>query len=435
MGRFFRNNFGLALICVLTLIPIVMWLAIEPLSFRFQNPGFILRSIGQITGLVGVALFAVTLVLGTRAEFLDGIFYGINNSYDYHHILGGISFILLLFHPVALAIRYVLISAGAAFGFLMSGDFTVLAGEAALTLMIIFLTLTFFAKLRYEVWKFSHKFLALAFFAASLHVFYISSDVAESTVLRAYIGILILSGFWAILYRTIFPGFFVKRYDYIIDEVRPVTANSFEIVMSAIGEKMSYQPGQFLFLNFRSKKIEKEIHPFSMSSAPSDDKLRIAVKELGDFSSHVKSLKAGDTARVEGPFGRFSYLNFPVHKNQIWVAGGIGIAPFISMARSLNIAADYKIDLYYCVNKRDELSFFGELEEISKKYGNLRIFPFCLDEKGLITADKIKESSNGLAEKEIFICGPVIMIESLRNQLIKLGVKRRDIHTEEFKLY
>lgn len=430
-----KRNFGLWLIIFLAAVPIFIWYGMEKISLRFISFDQALASIGQVSGLTGTVLFALALILGARAKFLDKIFSGINNAYIYHHDLGAIAFSLLLLHPVALALRYVLISTQAAFNFLISGDWVIIAGEAGLLIMMFLLILTFFSKLRYQTWKITHKYLGLAFFVSSFHVYFVSSDISQNVLMRTYILSAIIMGMAAILYRSVFPEFLVRKYKYVVEKVENISENLVEVSMVNTGKKMDYEPGQFIFIRFKDRVVGDEIHPFSITSSPGDDKVKIAVKALGDFTSRLKLLKPDTEASVEGPYGKFSYLNFPPERKQIWIAGGIGIAPFLSMARNLNKSVKYDIDLYYCSNTREELAFWDELKEISDKGNGFKILPFCSNESGYISAEFILKTSDWNTNAEIFICGPGAMMNSLKKQFLKLGVKNNSIHMEEFKMY
>lgn len=434
MGRTIKKNLGLWLTVFLALVPVLIWFLTAPVEYRFSNQSLILTSMGQISGLIGMGLFALVLVLNTRTKFLDKIFYGVNNVYIWHHNLGAISFSLLLLHPTVLTIKFALISMQTAFNFIITNNFALLSGEIALLLMIFLLILTFFVKLKYQIWKFFHKFFGLAFIFAVLHVLFISSDVSDNLLMRSYMTILLIAGLWAILYRTIYPKFFVKKYAYIVEKVDQISDNLVEITMAPEVKQMDYRPGQFLFIKFEDDVVGREIHPFSMSSAPSDKKLKIVIKNLGDFTARLKILKPGTRAIIEGAFGKFSYLNYPPETKQIWIAGGIGLTPFLSMARSLRRDSSHTIDLYYCVKEKGELAFWNELKSISENIKNFNVLPFCSNESGFISADFIAKTSENIKNSEIFICGPSGMMESLKKQFVKSGVKKYNIHTEEFKM-
>lgn len=203
--------------------------------------------------------------------------------------------------------------------------------------------------------------------------------------------------------------------------------------MKPEGERMKFTAGQFIFVSFLDKNIGAESHPFSITSGENEKSLAIAVKNLGDYTTNLSNLKIGSYALIEGPFGLFSYKNAE-HKNQIWIAGGIGITPFLSMAKSLKFEENYNIDLYYCVKNKTEAVFADMLQEISASFNNaLKVINFCSEERGYrISAKTIKENSGSLKDKDIFLCAPPMMIQSLKKQFIAMGIDKEFIHSEEF---
>jgi len=426
-----KNNFGWTVFIVLSLLPIIFWYFSKPISTRFVSSTTTLTSLGQITGLVGMAMFALTLILSSRLKFLENYFGGLNKVYIAHHIFGSIAFILLLFHPLILAGKFAQVSARSAALFLLPGsDWSINFGIIALFLMMIFLVLTFFAKLPYQIWKFSHKFLGFAFFFAALHSFFIPSDISRDPILRIYMLALAGVGIIAFTYRAVLTKFFVRYFEYSVEEVKILAENVVEIIMSPKGKRINFTPGQFVFVSFVDNNISAESHPFSISSAVSEKNLRLTIKSLGDYTSQLRNLKAGALAKIEGPFGKFSHQDVK-NKNQIWIAGGIGITPFLSMVKSLE-NAEYKIDLYYCVNNEKETIFFEELLKISQQNPNFRVVPFYSEKQGFINAEFIQKISGELNNKEIFLCGPPAMMKNLKEQFLKLKVSRENIHSEEF---
>jgi predicted ferric reductase len=428
-----KNNFGWLVFIALSLLPTIFWYFSKPISTRFVSLATTLTSLGQITGLVGMAMFALTLILSSRLRFLENYFGGLNRVYIAHHFFGSIAFILLLFHPLILAAKFAQVSIRSAALFLLpSSEWPINFGIIALLLMMVSLVLTFFVKLPYQIWKFSHKFLGLAFFFAALHSFFIPSDISQNIILRIYIMTLAGIGIIAFIYRAVLAKFFVKYFEYSVEEVKILAKNLVEITMSPKGKRINFTPGQFVFVSFVDNNISAESHPFSISSAVSEKNLKLTIKSLGDYTSQLRNLRAGALAKIEGPFGKFSYQNVE-NKNQVWIAGGIGITPFLSMARSLE-NAEYKIDLYYCVNNEKEPIFLEELLKISQQNPNFRIIPFYSEKQGFINAEFIQKISGDLNGKEIFLCGPPAMMKSLKEQFLKLKVSRKNIHSEEFQL-
>jgi len=428
-----KNNLGWVIFIVLSLVPVVFWYFLKPINARFVSLTTSLTSLGQITGLVGMAMFSLTLVLSARLKFLENYFGGLNKVYIAHHIFGSIAFILLLFHPLILAGKFIQVSIRSAALFLLpGGDWTNNFGIIALALMMLFLILTFFTKLPYQIWKFSHKFLGAAFFFAGLHSFFINSDISRDPFLRVYMFTLAGIGFATFIYHSILSKFLVKYFEYKIENIKILAENVVEIAMKPQNQKINFMPGQFVFVSFISDGISAESHPFSISSAISDKDLKLAIKSLGNYTSQLKNLKIGDIAKIEGPFGRFSCQNFE-NKNQIWIAGGIGITPFLSMARNLK-NSENKIDLYYCLNNENEAVFLGELSKISERKSNFRVIPFYSNKRGFIDGGTIQKLSGDLQNKEIFLCGPPAMMKTLREQFLRLKIPNKNIHSEEFQL-
>jgi predicted ferric reductase len=426
-----RKNIGLITILFLAILPIVRWVTLPGWNFRFMDLSTTMTSFGQIAGLVGMTLFSINLILSSRLKFLDDYFFGLNIVYSYHHKIGAVAFSLLLFHPLFLVIKYLQFSLRqAALFFLPGQDRAVSFGIIALALMIILLILTFYIRMKYLHWKFSHKFLVLVFIFAISHTLFISSDISRDNVLRYYILGLALLGLPLGFYRAFLSKFFNRNLEYKIRKISVLNPDIVGIEMESKDKVMKFQPGQFVFASFISSGISAEIHPFTISSAPAETNLKLIIKSLGDYTNKLKELKIGEMAMLEGPFGRFSYKNY-LNKNQIWIAGGVGITPFISMAKSLEDDS-YKIDLYYCTKEKSEAVMLDELLKISSIYKNFKIIPWYSGEQGHISGQKVSELSRSVANKEIFLCGPIIFMTNLRKQFLELKVSRRNIHRELF---
>ena len=167
------QNSGWWILSVLSLIPAALWLFAMPLNLRFSNLSLFSRSLGDVFGLCGMAMFSLVLILSARLKFFERFFNGINESYTAHHFFGGLAFCLLLFHPLFLVYNYIGISFLSAALFLLPGrSFAQNFGIFGLFVMIITLVITFYTKLKYQVWKFTHKFLGVAFIFALEETYY-----------------------------------------------------------------------------------------------------------------------------------------------------------------------------------------------------------------------------------------------------------------------
>lgn len=197
---------------------------------------------------------------------------------------------------------------------------------------------------------------------------------------------------------------------------------------------IDFSSGQFVFVRFKQKGINHEFHPFSITSKEGDQTLSIIVKELGDFTASLRGLEPGTSAEIEGAFGTFG-KNIKLSDNQTWIAGGIGITPFLSLAKSLK--PNQTVELFYIIQAFDDMVEFSELLEIainSQGKFQLYLYPFSVHQKFVSGQYIIDNSTGDIRDKQILLCGPPPMMKNMRTQLRAVGVPDSHIHSEEFAL-
>lgn len=438
-----QSKLGPWVLLVLALLPFTGWLRFMLISGQTDGSLFFFFSaLAKLCSLTGVSLFAFSFVLSTRWRFLEDWFGGLNRVYIWHHIIGGLSLILILFHPLFLALRLAITSWSQAAYFLIPHfrgnlrgfQWGVSYGILALSLMIALLFVTFFVKLPYRIWLWTHKFMGLAYVIAVAHIVVVPSVYEKDPLTHVYLLSVLGLGLVAFTYYTLAGRILIRRYRYKVDEVATPADKVVQVHLAPMSRAMSFTAGQFAFIRFHQNGIATEWHPFSISSPPgADGDFRLTVKALGDFTTQLQSIKNGATAEVEGAFGKFSYTNYGNPK-QIWVAGGIGVTPFLSMARSLP-DTPHHIDFFYCVTDPSELI---DMEEVKKAVDTdkhqFAATAHVAKEKGNITAEIIAKQCGGLDGKDIFLCGPPPMMKALRAQFKAAGVTDERIHSEEFAM-
>lgn len=202
-----------------------------------------------------------------------------------------------------------------------------------------------------------------------------------------------------------------------------------EIELTPLKERVPCFPGQFFFFSFRSPELSKESHPYTLIQVKENGNILIMVKSLGDYTGQLYSaLQAGTTAVIEGPYGRFDYQNGS--HSQVWIGGGVGIAPFISWANDLinHPRNDLKLDIFYCMNHSSEATHTSVFQDLQKVIPSVRMHLICGDEQGFMKLSDIE----GIAEKDLFICGPKEMRKALLSESRKLRINRTNIHYEDF---
>ncbi len=456
-----ENLLGWGVVAVLCLIPLIIWYPLHPLH-SIHGFSAAMLNLGRICGLIGIVMYALNLIFATRLRFLEYFFGGLNRVYIAHHLLGGLALIFLCFHPVFMALQYFQTSYKLAALQLvpngltpLSALFNIHAGlhaavlqQWAITLgitaflgMVGLLILTFFVKLPYALWLFLHKWLGVFFFIAGLHVLFIFSDSSRSSALKYYVLSIAALGIIAWVYKTLMGRILIRKYKYTVEDVSRAGGGVVHLLMKPNGLKMDFRSGQFVFIRFINSGVAglgKEWHPFSLSSAPKDEKLRLSVKALGDYTNQLVKIKPGTIAEIEGAYGRFNHRHYK-NKNQVWIAGGIGITPFLSMARDFDAQADsdYHVDLYYSVKTKSELVDWALLANEAKiRQNNFRLIPYIADQHGnkFLTAEMVAKTSGNIRTKDIYICGPPAMMKSLRSQFRAKGVPGKNIHSEEFAM-
>ena len=130
--------------------------------------------------------------------------------------------------------------------------------------------------------------------------------------------------------------------------------------------------------------------------------------------------------RIEGPFGLFTQDNIK-ENNQIWIGGGIGITPFLSLSKEMR---NKKATLYWCVNNLEEAVYASELERTVKNNQNLEVIIWASKDKGYLSVDKM--NIDDFSTTAFLICGPEPLKQSIFKQLKQQNVKSSQIHDEEF---
>ena len=178
-------------------------------------------------------------------------------------------------------------------------------------------------------------------------------------------------------------------------------------------------------------------HAFSIVTAPFEGDLVIATRMRDSaYKKALKALAPGAEVRLDGPFGSLTLHNKRT-RAAVFIAGGIGITPFMSMLRqAVRDGMPQKITLIYSNRRRQDSAFLGELEAMEKSNANFKLVTTMTEEGGaFVDAAMIAKATEGLPEPIFYVAGPPAMVEAMRKAIGAAGIDDDDIRSEDFYGY
>ncbi len=403
-----------------------------------------LNTVGRLTALVGTYLLLWQLLLLARLPWLERAF-GMARLVWLHRWNAYLALSFISVHAVTQTIGYQLDDGFSTLSQL--GDFIehyegLLKAIAGLILLFVVTALSITIARRhlsYETWYFVHLYSYLAIALAFSHQLATGADFIDSPTFAAYWWALyvLVFGFLAV-YRLVVPVLRYAQHGFRVDHVERESTGAVSIYVSGRHlDRFHFDPGQFAIWRFVDARRWWEAHPFSMSATPNGEYLRLTVKRTGDFGAHVAAVRAGTPVLVEGPFGRFTRRSC-VRSKALLVAGGIGITPIRVLAEDL-ADDEVAVTILYRCHRDSDVAFRRELDDLAKDRG-IRVEYLISDRKlrgrsggEWLEAANLRTLVPDIAERDIFVCGPLGMAEKVKRSLGILEILPTQIHVEAFR--
>lgn len=376
-------------------------------------------------------LMGWALVLAARPRWLEGAFGGLDKMYLVHKRIGVTILLLILVHFIGIpkldaAQRLAPEGLSAVTG-VLGGPI----GMVAMVLLILSVIISLNRKIPYHIWLKPHRLMGILFGIITFHMLLSPKQLfvgqSPSGVFLLCVAII---GITAYIYRQIFRN--RHAVEFSVEAVNKLERATEIILAPKQAGQFAFKAGQFGFLRL-SDLSNSEAHPFTIASAPDDKNLRFTTKVLGDFTRKIRDdLKTGGRAWVEGPYGKFATKSAGQH--QVWVAGGIGITPFLSSVRDLDANDTRDILLVYCVQENSQALFADEFSKAFKGHKNRRMIILQSNDGEFATADLLAEKAPfDLKDADIFLCGPKPLTVGLKKGLASAGVAKSRLHSEAFE--
>ncbi len=425
---YMQQALGGATIIGLTIVTIVLWFLFRPAGQPTS------RYLGEILGTTAIVLFACSLLLATKAPFLERFFGGLDRMYVWHRwsAIAGVALLFPHYLLVTSVNNTIKSTLGNALGFVA------LFGLVLLLLWAIVPRLPAVGRHirpNYQRWFTLHRLTGLFVIVALIHGILVDPVLRQAPVLLVWYIAVATIGTAAYLYQELLHPFIRRlwQYNYTVEAVNRLNQKTVEVILTPVAQPVSFVAGQFLFVRFGGG-LGWERHPFTVSSAPQEASLRLSIKELGDATQRlIETLHSGIPARVGIAFGMFDYRRGG--SQQVWIAGGIGITPFRSWIHAFppEQPLAFDIDLYYTVHNEDEALFLDEISTAATHYPTFHPHITYSKREGPLTMEQIVSSSRSpLSKKEVYMCGPESLIQHFRRAFRRQGVPLHHIHYEYF---
>jgi predicted ferric reductase len=437
MKRSTREIIWLIVFTLLLVAPVlIMILAPRPEGRQ------LLRDVAVALGFLGLSLMGLQFLPTARLHFIAETFH-LDTLYSVHHELSKAAFFLVLAHPILLILSnpYNFVTFN-----ILGAPWKLRAGVIAFLLMLLLVMTSVWRvwlRLKYEPWRGLHDLFTVGVAGFALyHILKVDYYTALPLQRWLWIAYAVLWGVVLLEIRVIKPIRMLQK-PFEIAELIEERGNTWSMVLEPVGhEGMPFKAGQVAWLTVDRSPFRIKEHPFSFaSSAEHPERIAFAIRELGDFTNQVGEYPIGTPVYIDGPYGTFDLQDHP-GSGFIFIAGGIGSAPIMSMLRTLAERGDDRpMHFFYGNRTWEEVTFREELAELEEKLDLEMIHvlekpPEDWDgETGFITEEVLRRHVPvDCVECVYFICGPLPMIHLVRRGLHHIGVHENRIHSEQYEM-
>ena len=391
------------LILLLVTINMTLWLTSTPLVPQPFESLF-----AQALGGLILTLFFVVFLLSLRLRGLIHWFGGLDRMYFYHRWLAILPLVIISIHEELSEAIIEIFNVNSP----ILGEANE-AGETAQTLFIALIIISLLSKfLKYEHWRFIHRLMIIPFIYGCYHAFYSATfDLFDLSPLSIWMLIVAVGGMLSSFYMVFTYQWIAFRRKGKVTNIAYPNASTIEIELT-LKRPYRFLPGQFAFIKVFQKGIEDAPHPFSLSGK-NGKRIYFTIKVLGDFTKSLKAdLKLGTTISLTGPYGSLTMTKGG--PQQLWIAGGIGITPFLSVLRS-GVKFTQTIDFVYSYRNEQEAVHLDFLNTIHTHYPNVTVHLHNTKEKGYLSYQHLPIHS----DQEVYLCGPRVMVNTLVKSIKK----------------
>lgn len=398
---------------------IASWFAFAGATGEDGNVAF-----GLFIGAASILLMAWSFVLAIRLRFLERFFGGLDSMYRVHRWAGTLAVVAMFLHTsvepeIDGGIR------GASRSLADTAEDLAGTGEIMLYVLVLLSLLRWFP---YRWWRWTHKLLGVPFAFACFHFFTAEKTYANGSPWGWYFGGFMLAGLAAYVIRVIGKDVVAPGTSYHVTRA-DVHGSTLDLELAPDADPISHHAGQFAVLKVQKPGL-REPHIFTIASEPTSSTLRFFIRDLGDWTERMQHTDLlGAKVLVEGPYGQFEPVVHDASAN-VWVAGGVGITPFLSAAGTLPTHSDERPTLHYLVRSRHDAMALDVLEQ-HERDGKINLIVHASADGNRFRPDSLAEHHGqaGLSGAHVAVCGPASLVTLVETEARRLGadsVERED---------
>lgn len=410
------------------------------------------KSLLYYTGIVAVVLMSVALLLAMRLSWLEPRLGGVDAHYRLHRWLAygvigfGIAHWLIKLAPKWLT-RQGWVSAETfktppgVTDLFQDGQWLSSVkglaehmGEWGIYAFLPLTALALWQALPYGDFRRVHRSMAVVYLLLAFHSLVLMAKVGWLTPVGVVMALALSAGTWSAVRSLLGWVGRARQVHARVRERRWMPADRTLFVQLDVPKTWpGHRAGQFAWLTFDRREGH---HPFTISSdgAPGQP-ISFHIKALGDHTRDLaERLQVGDAVLLEGPYGRFDFA--PSDGPQIWVAGGIGITPFMARMQALqrpdSSASPDAVRLHWCV-RDDSSPLVAEVSALAASAG-VRLNLVCSGHGQTLHAQDLIDGHGDWRESSVWFCGPAGLGAGLREGLAKAGLPAGRFHQEWFDM-
>lgn len=398
-----------------------------------------------LSGLLSIALLSLTMMLALRPVWLERPLGGLDQIYRTHKWAGILAVVFATAHWLIEMGDDVIESMFGEAGKLYDQDYSGFIdtmrdaaediGEFAIYLLFALLLITLWRKFPYKYWRYLHRGMPALYLLLAFHAAWLIPLQWWQQSIGMLMAILLVGG--SIASGLSLAGRIGRRRQVqgTITAINTPAPDVTEVTCHLGPRWRGHRAGQFAFVTFSTLE---GAHPFTIASADRENgTVTFLIKSLGDFTRNLnQKISVGQTVKIEGPYGCFNFDRRNRSSHQIWIAGGIGVTPFLAWLEAIdttNTATAPEADLHYCTRNADQDPMVERLRGLCRNFPGIKLQIHDSSRGEALSAGKLAAAGHPNKGAEVWFCGPEGLGQAIREGLRTAPFRVARFHKEAFQ--